>query len=139
MDEQHNRYLIVGGRSHRSAEEVEIVDLSDPTKNCSLLDDIQPRKTWGYAGGLLGQSPVICQTDECIVFGTTQKQTPMTQRRNLYSAVSLNSSTLWLLGKEGGHHRRGYYFPGGETTEFISLSEGRKITAIYKTSGSGEN
>ena len=133
MGERYSRYLIASSGSPHSDrnKEVEIVDLSDPSKNCILLDDIQPREAYGYAGGLLGKNPVVCGRRECIVFGTSQKEIAMTQRRAQFSAVSLNSSTLWLLGKDYGCGPRGCT-PGGDSTEFISLSEGRDVTATYK-------
>ena len=120
MGERYSRYLVVstGGMGGDENKEVEIVDISDPTKNCNLIEDIQPQEVLGGPGGLLGKNPVICphRESECIVFGTPQKTIAMKKRRSLFSAVSLNSSMLWLLGSDGGG--------GGDTTEFISLSEG---------------
>ena len=120
MGERYSRYLVVSSNQNKM---VEIVDLSDPTKNCNLLEDIQPREAYAGVGGLLGKNPVICDRDECIVFGTSPKKIAMKNRRSLYSAVSLNSSMLWLLGSDGR--------PADDSTEFISLSEGRDVTAIY--------
>ena len=128
MGERYSRYLVVstGGMGGDKNREVEIVDTSDPTKNCNLI--VQPQEVWGGPGGLLGKNPVICphRESECIVFGTPQKTIAMKKRRSLFSAVSLNSSMLWLLGSEG---RRGR--PSDDSTEFISLSEGRDVIAIY--------
>ena len=125
MGERYSRYLVVstGGMGGDKNREVEIVDTSDPTKNCNLIEDIQPQEVWGGPGGLLGKNPVICghSQSKCIVFGTPQKTIAMKKTRSLFSAVSLNSSMLWLLGSDGQ----------GDTTEFISLSEGRDVTAIH--------
>ena len=125
MDQRYIRYLIVstGSRWSDKNRKVEIVDISDPTKNCNLLENIQPQEVYTETGGLLGKNPVICGHSECIVFGTPQKTIAMKKHRSLYSAVSLNSSMLWLLGSDGK--------PSDDSTEFISLSEGRDVTAIY--------
>ena len=128
MDQHYSRYLIVstGNPWGDKNNEVEIVDISDPTKNCSLLENIHPQEAYTDTGGLLGKNPVICRHNECIVFGTSIKTITMKKPRSLFSAVSLNSSMLWLLGSEG---RRGR--PSDDSTEFISLSEGRDVIAIY--------
>ena len=127
MDQRYSRDLIVstGSGWGDKNRKVEIVDISDPTKNCNLLEDIQPQEVYTLEGkaGLLGKNPVICDFSECIVFGTSQKTIAMNKSRNSCSAVSLNSSMLWLLGSDS---RKEDY-----STEFISLSEGRDITAIY--------
>ena len=125
MDQRYSRYLLVSSGSSWGDKnrEVEIVDISDPTKNCNLLEDIQPQEIYAENGGLLGKNPVICDRSECIVFGTSQKTIAMNKRRNSCSAVSLNSSMLWLLGSDS---RKEDY-----STEFISLSEGRDVTATY--------
>ena len=74
MGERYSRYLVVstGGMGSDNNREVEIVDISDPTKNCNLLEDIQPLEVYTLEGkaGLLGKNPVICDFSECIVFGT---------------------------------------------------------------------
>ena len=127
MDQRYSRYLIVstGSGWGDKNRKVEIVDISDPTKNCNLLEDIQPQEVYTLEGkaGLLGKNPVICDYSECIVFGTSQKTIAMNKSRNSCSAVSLNSSMLWFLGSDS---REGDY-----STEFISLSGGRYVTAIY--------
>ena len=117
------RFLVATGQDPAaSGKKVEIVDLSDPTKNCDLLDDIPPR--FGSAGGLLDGNPVICGgvypssqlLGDCIVFGHRNLVLKMKQKRRYFSAVSLNSSTLWLLGSDHGS--------AIDSTEFISLSDG---------------
>ena len=127
MDQHYSRYLIVstGSGWGDKNRKVEIVDISDPTKNCNLFEDIQPQEVYTLEGkaGLLGKNPVICRHNECIVFGTSIKTITMKKPRSLFSAVSLNSSMLWLLGSDGK--------PSDDSTEFISLSEGRDVIAIY--------
>lgn len=118
MDQRYSKYLIVstGNPWGDKNNEVEIVDISDPTKNCNLLEEIHPQEAYTDTGGLLGKNPVICRRNECMVFGTSIKTIAMKKRRSLFSAVSLNSSMLWLLGSDGR--------PSDDSTEFISLSEG---------------
>ena len=41
-----------------AGEKVEILDLSDPTKQCALLNDIYPARYSG-AGGLLGKNHLL--------------------------------------------------------------------------------
>ena len=127
IDQHYSRYLIVSSGSGWGDKnrKVEIVDISDPTKNCNLLEDIQPQEAYTDTGGLLGENPVICSHNECMVFGTSIKTIAMKKRRSLFSAVSLNSSMLWLLGSDGQ--------PSDDSTEFINLSEGRDVIAIYNT------
>ena len=125
MDQRYSRYLIVssGNPWGDKNNQVEIVDISHPTKNCNLLEEIHPQEAYTDTGGLLGKNPVICRRNECMVFGTSIKTIAMKKRRSLFSAVSLNSSMLWLLGSDGR--------PSDDSTEFISLSEGRDVIAIY--------
>ena len=115
------RYLVATGEASISGRKVEIVDLSDPTKNCYKLDDISYR--YASAGGLLEGHPVICggvgALRDCIVFGSSQNVAfEMKQSRRHFSAVSLNSSMLWLLGSDTGH-------TAVQSTEFISLRQGK--------------
>ena len=109
-----------------AAAKVEILDLSDPTKKCALLNDLYPPRE-GSAGGLLEGNPVICggrnplmlvppSFHDCIVFGQygNNRKLMMKQNRAGFAAVSINSSLLWLLGPD-------------YSTEFISLNEGQSI------------
>ena len=45
-----------------AAAKVEILDLSDPTKKCALLNDIYPAQYSG-AGGLLGKNHLLVLID----------------------------------------------------------------------------
>ena len=109
-----------------AAAKVEILDLSDPTKQCALLNDLNPPRE-GSAGGLLDGNPVICGGrnplmltlplfHDCIVFGQygNNRKLMMKQNRAGFAAVSINSSLLWLLGPD-------------DSTEFISLNEGQSM------------
>ena len=99
------RYLVATGDPSDNAVKTEIVDLSDPTKSCLLLEDI----SWRYrgVGGLLGTTPVICggfsgdfngyYLNECLLYGTTQVIT-MNSKRYSSSSVTLNTSMLWIMG-----------------------------------------
>ena len=74
--------------------------------------------------------PVICggisAPKDCIVFGSSQNVVfEMEENREFLSAVSLNSSMLWLLGSDTGH-------TAVQSTEFISLRQGKgPLTSTY--------
>ena len=78
--------------------------------------------------------PVICggvsAPKDCIVFGSSQNVVfEMEENREFFSAVSLNSSMLWLLGSDAGSSTVQY------STEFISLREGRQGPVVTSTVG----
>ena len=75
--------------------------------------------------------PVICggilHQKDCIVFGSSQNVVfEMEENRQFFSAVSLNSSILWLLGSDTGPSSVQY------STELISLREGNSLEEVLK-------
>ena len=115
------------------ANTIEIIDISDPSKSC-LLSDLQEGGMMRAASGLLGSSPIICggwdgsERDDCIVLDSPAALTiTMNQKRHGPSSVSINSTTLWVVG--GGVGQIGVNLGGSngtlfESTEFISLNGG---------------
>ena len=124
------------------ANTIEIIDISDPSKFC-LLSDL-PGGMMRAASGLLGSSPIICggwdgsERDDCIVLDSPSLTITMNQKRHGPSSVSINSTTLWVVG--GGVGQFGVNLGGSngtlfESTEFISLN-GSDVFREQK-SGSG--
>ena len=113
------KYLVATGDPEGSAIKTEVVDITDPSKSC-LLSDLPYIN--GAASCSLGSSPIICggyagsddsYRDQCIVLGSSLTIT-MNEKRYYPSVVSLNSTTLWVVG--------GHYHDRLDSTEFISLN-----------------
>ena len=97
------RFVVTQGltKGNIDARKTEIVDLSDPYKNCKLLDDI-PFLADDAKGGLFGENVVICggngiYNGQCI-FNSKSLKIPMRGVRRHALSVRLNSTMLWIIG-----------------------------------------
>ena len=120
-----DKILVTTGFYEENGRKTEIIDLSNSSFRCDLLDDISSRT--GAIGGRIQNKPVICGNccwfylfsclftifvyiiialiggakvgyyyQDCIIIGQTEKKLRMLERRVFASSTVLNNEKLWI-------------------------------------------
>ena len=120
-----DKILVTTGFYEENGRKTEIIDLSNSSFRCDLLDDISSRT--GAIGGRIQNQPVICGNcswfylfsclftifvyiiialiggakvgyyyQDCIIIGQTEKKLRMLERRVFASSTVLNNEKLWI-------------------------------------------
>ena len=89
---------------HEDGRVSEVIDLVDPNRSCSPLEDA-PSARWNSVGGNLNGRPLICggwlpndRLQDCFfVQGNTNQKISMTQQRASASVVVLNGEKYFSI------------------------------------------
>jgi len=112
-----SKLLILTGSPTRQTKKIEVVDLQNPLKSCSLSEEF-PTKLASAVGGFTKGGPLLCggynydtrsDSDACFTLKDSkfkEVDVKLQTKRKRASAVVLPNGELWIQGGSDGNYNR---------------------------------